>query len=169
MIDMKNLLSLSVLATAVLTSCCGNSSQSVDKTAVEDTNSTLIFPLGHKASSETFIGTAYVNTLLPKSDSTAYAVADVVFEPGARNNWHTHQVRQTMFVTDGRGWYQERGKEAVPLTKGDVVVIPAGVEHWHGAAADSRFDHLVVTDFQGDECVIWGDPVTDEEYNKLAE
>ncbi|MDE6786094.1 MAG: cupin domain-containing protein, partial [Muribaculaceae bacterium] len=76
---------------------------------------------------------------------------------------------QTMFVTEGNGWYQERGKDAVPLKKGDVVVIPAGVEHWHGATADSRFVHLVVTDFQGDECVIWGDPVTDEEYNKLKE
>ena len=166
---MKKSLLFSIFAMVILSSCGGYSSQSVDSLAVEEESDTLIFPLGQKASSETFIGTAYVNTLLPKSDSTAYAVADVVFEPGARNNWHTHQVRQTMFVTEGNGWYQERGKEAVPLKKGDVVVIPAGVEHWHGATADSRFVHLVVTDFQGDECVIWGDPVTDEEYGKLSE
>lgn len=164
---MKRIVFLSALATVILTSCGGKTQQSAEMVAVENDSIALIFPMGPKASTEKFIGTAYVNELLPKSDSTAYAVADVVFEPGARNNWHTHQVRQTMFVTEGRGWYQERGKKAVPLKKGDVYVIPAGVEHWHGAAADSRFVHLVITDFQGDECVIWGNPVTDEEYNNL--
>lgn len=164
---MKRIVFLSALATVILTSCGGKTQQSAEMVAVENDSTALIFPMGPKASTEKFIGTAYVNELLPKSDSTAYAVADVVFEPGARNNWHTHQVRQTMFVTEGRGWYQERGKKAVPLKKGDVYVIPAGVEHWHGAAADSRFVHLVITDFQGDECVIWGNPVTDEEYNNL--
>lgn len=164
---MKRTVFLSVLLAAILSSCGGNTQPQIEAVAVENDSTALIFPLGPKASAEKFIGTAYVNELLPKSDSTAYAVADVVFEPGARNNWHTHQVRQTMFVTEGRGWYQERGKKAVPLKKGDVYVIPAGVEHWHGAVADSRFVHLVVTDFQGDECVIWGEPVTDEEYNNL--
>lgn len=164
---MKRTVFLSVLAAIILSSCSGKTQTQIETASVENDNMTLIFPMGPKASSEKFIGTAYVNELLPKSDSTAYAVADVVFEPGARNNWHTHQVRQTMFVTEGQGWYQERGKKAVPLKKGDVYVIPAGVEHWHGATADSRFVHLVVTDFQGDECVIWGEPVTDEEYNNL--
>ncbi|MEY8685363.1 cupin domain-containing protein [Bacteroides sp. AN502(2024)] len=164
---MKYLLFLLAFSAVILSSCSGNTQQPVEIGAVANDSTTLIFPMGLKASAEKFIGTAYVNELLPKSDSTAYAVADVVFEPGARNNWHTHQVRQTMFVTAGHGWYQERGKKAVPLKKGDVYVIPAGVEHWHGAAADSRFVHLVVTDFQGEECVIWGEPVTDEEYNNL--
>lgn len=164
---MKKSVILSAIAAGILSSCGTNTQHQSETVSVENDNTALIFPMGPKASTEKFIGTAYVNELLPKSDSTAYAVADVVFEPGARNNWHTHQVRQTMFVTEGRGWYQERGKKAVPLKKGDVYVIPAGVEHWHGAAADSRFVHLVITDFQGDECVIWGNPVTDEEYNNL--
>lgn len=165
---MKRTVFLSVLAAGILSSCGGKTQPQIETASVENDNTTLIFPMGPKASTEKFIGTAYVNELLPKSDSTTYAVADVVFEPGARNNWHTHQVRQTMFVTEGRGWYQERGKKAVPLKKGDVYVIPAGVEHWHGAAADSRFVHLVITDFQGDECVMWGDYVTEEEYNNLT-
>lgn len=164
---MKKSVIFSAIAAGILSSCGTNTQHQSETVAVENDSTALIFPMGPKASTEKFIGTAYVNELLPKSDSTAYAVADVVFEPGARNNWHTHQVRQTMFVTEGRGWYQERGKKAVPLKKGDVYVIPAGVEHWHGAAADSRFVHLVITDFQGDECVIWGNPVTDEEYNNL--
>lgn len=164
---MRKSLFVSPLAAFILSSCGTNTQQPTETVAVDNDSTALIFPMGPKASAEKFIGTAYVNELLPKSDSTAYAVADVVLEPGARNNWHTHQVRQTMFVTEGRGWYQERGKKAVSLEKGDVYVIPAGVEHWHGAAADSRFVHLVITDFQGDECVIWGEPVTDDEYNNL--
>ena len=165
---MKKTVLFSAFAALLMTSCGGNAQQPVEQTAVAANDTTaLIFPMGPKASQEKFMGTAFVNELLPKSDSTAYAVADVVFEPGARNNWHTHQVRQTMFVTEGEGWYQERGKEAVLLKKGDVYVIPAGVEHWHGATKDSRFVHLVITDFQGDECVVWGNPVTDEEYNSL--
>lgn len=164
---MKRIVFFSAIAAVILSACGNNAQQPAETVVVNNDTTALIFPMGPKASAEKFIGTAYVNELLPKSDSTAYAVADVVFEPGARNNWHRHQVRQTMFVTEGHGWYQERGKKAVPLKKGDVYVIPAGVEHWHGAAADSRFVHLVVTDFQGDECVIWGEPVTDEEYNNL--
>lgn len=166
---MKKIVLFSAFAALIISSCGNNSQQTVEKIEVSGSDSTaVIFPMGQKASPEKFIGTAYVNELLPKSDSTTYAVADVVFEPGTRNNWHIHQVRQTMFVTEGRGWYQERGKKAIPLKKGDVYVIPSGVEHWHGAAVDSRFVHLVVTDFQGDECVIWGAPVTDEEYNDLT-
>lgn len=161
--------SLYAAMAVLIVTACGNSNQQ-PVTAENETKqqqSQLIFPLGPKASPEKFVGTAYVNELVPKSDSTAYAIGDVVFEPGARNNWHTHQVRQIMLVTDGKGWYQERGKTAVSLKKGDVYIIPAGVEHWHGAAKDSRFVHIVITDYQGDDCVIWGGQVTDEEYDSL--
>lgn len=156
----KNLL---IVALALSGSACDNGNREPVETGASDGR---IFPLGAKAAANKFVGTAYVNELLPKSDSTAYAVGDVVFEPGACNNWHTHPVRQTILVTSGRGWYQERGKAPVALKKGDVYVIPAGVEHWHGAAKDSRFAHLVITDYQGDACVVWGDPVTDEAYNE---
>lgn len=161
-----------ILATmvAIVLTACGNQSKQQSVTSENDTTAgqpELIFPRGPKASDKLFTGTAYVNELVPKSDSTAYAIGDVVFEPGCRNNWHTHQVRQIMLVTEGKGWYQERGKKAVPLKKGDVYIIPSGVEHWHGATKDDRFVHIVVTDFQGDSCVIWGNPVTDEEYNAL--
>lgn len=91
------------MAVLIVTACSNSNQQPV--TAENETKqqqSQLIFPLGPKASPEKFVGTAYVNELVPKSDSTAYAIGDVVFEPGARNNWHTHQVRQIMLVTDGK-------------------------------------------------------------------
>ena len=75
-------------------------------------------------------------------------IGNVTFEPGCRNNWHIHKADkgggQILLCTNGRGWYQEWGKEARELVPGDVVTIPAGVKHWHGAAKDSWFTHLAV-------------------------
>lgn len=126
-----------------------------------------LFGRGAAASAEYFTGKAFVKELVPKSDSTAYAVGNVVFEAGCRNHWHRHPVRQILLVTEGHGWYQERGKAAQALAKGDVCIIPADVEHWHGATKESRFVHLVITDYRDDSCVVWGAPVTDEEYDSL--
>ena len=73
-------------------------------------------------------------------------MANVTFEPGCRNNWHVHHASkgggQILLCTNGRGWYQEWNREARELFPGDVVFIPAGVKHWHGAARDSWFSHV---------------------------
>lgn len=67
----------------------------------------------------------------------------------------------------GRGWYQEQGKAAQEIFPGTVIHIPAGVKHWHGAAADSWFAHLAF-EIPGEAVTNeWLDPVSDEEYNKL--
>ena len=88
-----------------------------------------------------------------------------------RSNWHIHRAKsgggQILLCTGGRGWYQEEGKDAQELHAGDVVHIPAGVKHWHGAAKDSWFVHLAV-EVPGEETRSeWCEPVTDEEYDKL--
>ena len=90
----------------------------------------------------------------------------VTFAPGVRNNWHRHAAGQVLFVTDGEGWYQEQGKPAQRLIAGDVVKIPAGVWHWHGAAKDSYFTHLALEDWSKGEPT-WGDPVCDADYDQL--
>jgi 4-carboxymuconolactone decarboxylase len=123
-----------------------------------------IFPKGDKASADYFTGTAWVNILVPQDETGSYAIGNVVFEPGCRNNWHKHPAGQILLVTDGKGYYQEKGKPARSLTRGDVVVIPSHVEHWHGAAHDSRFVHIVVTNNTKQGAVEWLAPVTDEEY-----
>lgn len=67
----------------------------------------------------------------------------------------------------GRGWYQAWGQPAQALKPGDVVNIPAGVKHWHGAAADSWFSHLAV-EVPGEGCSnAWLEAVSDDEYRKL--
>jgi 4-carboxymuconolactone decarboxylase len=130
--------------------------------AIENKNA--IFPRGEKASPDYFTGTAWVKILVPKDETGTYAVGNVVFEPGCRNNWHTHAAGQILLITDGEGFYQEKGKVARPLAKGDVVVIPSDIEHWHGAAKDSSFTHIVITNNSTEGPVKWLSPVTDEEY-----
>lgn len=129
-------------------------------------NNNSIFPKGEKASPNYFTGTAWVNILVAKDETGSYSVGDVVFEPGCRNNWHKHPAGQILLITGGRGFYQEKGKPARLLSKGDVVVIPSHVEHWHGAARDSRLTHIAITTNSNEGAVEWLAPVTDEEYEK---
>jgi quercetin dioxygenase-like cupin family protein len=98
-------------------------------------------------------------------------IGNVTFEPGCRNNWHIHHASkgggQILLATKGTGWYQEEGKEAQKLTPGSVVVIPANVKHWHGAAKDSEFTHLAIEVPGEDTSNEWLEVVSNDEYNKL--
>ena len=122
-----------------------------------------IWPKGepNSAYSQYFTGNSY---LAPMG-----AVSNVTFEPGCRNNWHIHhKAVQVLICVSGRGWYQEWGKEAVPMTPGTVIAVPAEVKHWHGAAKDSWFQHLTYhKDVQEGSSNEWLEPVTDEVYGKL--
>lgn len=121
--------------------------------------------MGEKLNSEYFIGTVWLNFLTKNTPSCP--VANVTFEPGCRNNWHTHPGGQLLLVTDGKGWYQEEGKPAKELQVGDIVEIPANVKHWHGAAKDSWFAHLAIEINPEKGSVQWLEPVEDDIYNKL--
>ncbi len=129
------------------------------------------FGLGEKndAYAKYFIGQSYLNPLSKEQ----VPLFNVTFEPKCRNNWHIHHAGkdgnggQILIVTDGRGYYQEWGKPARELHKGDVVNIPAGVKHWHGAAKDSWFSHIAVEVPSEGSKNEWLEPVSDEEYNKL--
>lgn len=128
-----------------------------------------VFPVGHKndAYAQYFIGQSYLAPL----STEQVPVFNVTFEPGCRNNWHIHHASegggQMLICISGRGWYQEWGKEARELHPGDVVNIPAGVKHWHGAAADSWFQHLAVEVPGKDASAEWLEPVNDDLYGKL--
>lgn len=91
-------------------------------------------------------------------------VSNVTFEPGCRNNWHSHTGGQVLVCVGGEGYYQEKGKPARRLKAGDVVEIAPDVVHWHGAAPDSWFSHLAVECNPQTNKNTWLSPVTDEEY-----
>ena len=124
-----------------------------------------------------FTGESHLAPLVPKNlkdgEKTALPMSNVTFEPGCRNNWHIHHgARQILVCVSGKGWYQEWGKAAVALSAGDVIDIPEGVKHWHGAQKDSWFQHIathvaVENSVPGSEPNEWLEPVTDEEYDKL--
>ena len=126
-----------------------------------------IFKRGPKASTN-FTGTAWIEMLV-SDDKNVYdcQVYNVIFEPGARNHWHKHPGGQILLVTDGTGYYQERGKEVRILKKGDVVEISPDVEHWHGATRYSRFTHIGISPNVSKGPIIWLEPVSNEEYKKL--
>ena len=113
-----------------------------------------------------FIGKSYLYPLAVNPIPTF----NVTFEPGCRNNWHIHHATagggQLLVCVSGRGWYQEEGKEAIEMTPGTTIVIPAGVKHWHGAAKDSWFQHIA-QEIPGENAGCeWCEPVI-EEYEKL--
>ena len=128
-----------------------------------------IFPMGESndAYAQYFSGKSYLKYL-----STEQVVMfNVTFEPTCRNNWHIHHAKkgggQILVCVAGRGWYREWGKDAIEMRPGDVVNIPEGVKHWHGAAKDSWFQHLAI-EVPGEDIVNeWCEPVSDEEYAKL--
>ena len=116
-----------------------------------------------------FSGRSYLKPLTDPAKTVF--VANVTFEPGCRNNWHIHHANagggQLLLCVDGEGWYQEEGKAARSLKPGDVVTIPAGVKHWHGAKANSWFSHLAVECPGENTANEWLEPVTDEIYSSL--
>lgn len=126
------------------------------------------FSIGEKndAYAEYFIGQSYLNMI----STEQVIIGNVTFEPGCRNHWHIHHADkgggQILLVTAGKGYYQEWGKGARKLKPGDVVHIPAGVKHWHGAAPDSWFSHLAI-EVPGEKCANeWLEPVDDEQYKQ---
>jgi quercetin dioxygenase-like cupin family protein len=127
-------------------------------------NITEIFPKGEKAPSEYFTGTAWIKLLLPNDPVLHTQIGNVIFEPSARNNWHTHPGGQILIVTDGVGYYQEKGKSIQIIRKGDVVNIAPDVVHWHGASSDSEMTHIAINSNTQKGVVVWLQPVTDQEY-----
>jgi quercetin dioxygenase-like cupin family protein len=125
---------------------------------------TAIFPKGEKLPSDYFTGNAFLQPLLAKDKNNEFALGSVTFEPGARTHWHTHPKGQVLIVTEGQGFNQEKGKPVQVLKKGDVVNIPENTQHWHGAAANSKLVHIAITNYKGEENVVWLQPVTEAEY-----
>ena len=154
--------------------CCkeilGNGRTSMNESEFEKRN---VFGRGKEntAYAQYFIGNSYLNPLTSPTEKPFFA--NVTFEPGCRNNWHIHHAKkgggQILLCIAGSGWYQEWDKPARSLHPGDVVEIPAGVKHWHGAKKDGWFSHIAV-EVPGEETSNeWLEPVSDEQYDGLSE
>lgn len=119
-----------------------------------------LFEKGEKLNSENFTGTVYLKMLTINDKENLLTVGNVTFEAGARTNWHLHPAGQILLVTDGTGYYQEKGQPKKIVRKGDVIKCLPNVEHWHGASVDSDFSHLAISN-NDKGSVVWLLPVSD--------
>jgi len=119
-----------------------------------------------KACGEYFTGAVQVQELFPPDDPSRTSGGKVTFEAGARSAWHTHPLGQILIVTDGTGWVQQWGGPIQEIRKGDVVRIPAGVKHWHGATPSTAMTHIAIQEQLNGKVVEWMEKVSDEQYHK---
>jgi 4-carboxymuconolactone decarboxylase len=115
---------------------------------------------------ENFTGTVGVEMMFQATEPSPLSAGRVTFAPGARTNWHSHPLGQTLIVTAGAGWVQQEGGEKQEMRVGDVVWTPPGVKHWHGATATDRLTHIALAEQQPDgKRVEWMEKVSDAQYN----
>ncbi|MGO8793777.1 MAG: cupin domain-containing protein [Candidatus Sulfotelmatobacter sp.] len=131
---------------------------------IEITRSDVLQP--KKGPAEHFTGSAQVQELFSSEDPSCTSGGKVTFEAGARTAWHTHPLGQILIVTDGTGWIQQWGGPIEEIRKGDVIWIPPGVKHWHGATPTTAMTHIAIQEQLNGKTVEWMKKVTDLEYRK---
>ena len=123
-----------------------------------------------KGPASTFTGDVYVNPIYQGEEPSRMIVSLVRFILGARTNWHSHAVGQTLHVTDGIGLVQTRDGTVIRMRPGDTVYTPPGQEHWHGATAGNFVCHLAMLEgIPGGDGTTWLEPVTDDQYQAANE
>ena len=120
----------------------------------------------NRGPAEFFTGSARVDPLFPATAPSRMSGALVTFEPGARTAWHAHPVGQVLIVTVGLGSVQREGSPVEEIRPGDVVWIPPGVKHWHGATAATGMSHIAVLEAVDGRNTEWMEHVTDGRYGK---
>lgn len=123
-----------------------------------------IFPLGEKAKNVNHTGDVWLSELNKPDNTINSQISLAVFAPNAKLNWHTHSGGQILLITDGTGYYQEKGKPLQIVHKGDVIKCLPDVEHWHGSTPTSGVSYLAISPKSK---TTWLHPVTGEEYQKL--
>ncbi len=116
------------------------------------------------APADHFIGSARVDSAFQASAPARISGARVLFEPGARTAWHMHPLGQTLIVTAGTGRVQRWGDPVDEIRQGDVIWIPPGQKHWHGAAPNISMTHIAITEQLDGKTVEWLEKVTDAQY-----
>ena len=122
------------------------------------------FAKGELSAAKNHTGNIWLNELNVGDSAFDPSIAMATYDAGAKLDWHAHPGGQVLLITEGTGYYQERGKPARIVHKGDVIKCAAGVEHWHGATPGSSFAYIAVTPTQKGK-TIWLEPVSEKDYN----
>jgi quercetin dioxygenase-like cupin family protein len=113
---------------------------------------------------EYFTGAVRIDSRFQGSAPARVGGGIVTFEPGARTAWHTHPLGQTLIVTAGVGLVQQWEASVQEIKPGDVVWIPPGVKHWHGATAATGMTHIAIAESLDGKAADWLEKVSDEQY-----
>lgn len=119
-----------------------------------------------KGPGQFFTGGVRVDPLFQMDPPARTRGAFVTFEPGARSAWHTHPLGQILVVTAGAGLAQRWGGPIQEIGPGDVIWIPPGVKHWHGATAATGMTHIAIQEHLDGNVVDWMEKVSDEQYGR---
>ncbi len=116
------------------------------------------------ASSDYFTGTVWADPINDAPEPARARSVRVTFEAGARTNWHTHPLGQTLYVIAGEGRFQTEGEPVRVLRQGDTVWIPPGEKHWHGASTTTAMSHIAIHEALNGVHIDWMEPVSDEDF-----
>jgi quercetin dioxygenase-like cupin family protein len=119
-----------------------------------------------KGPADYFTGTVRVDPMFPATAPSRVSGGHVTFEPGARSNWHTHPLGQTLIITSGLGWVQREGGSIEEVRPGDTVWFPPGLRHWHGASPTTAMTHIAVQEALEGKNVDWLEPVSNDQYRR---
>jgi len=126
-----------------------------------------VFPKGEIGkNTNNYTGTIWLNELSKPDSIFKFGVAQAVYAPGSKLDWHIHPGGQILLITEGTGYYQEKGKPGQSVHKGDIIKCAPGVEHWHAAAPNSSFAYVAISPSEKGK-TIWLQRVTDAEYNSV--
>jgi 4-carboxymuconolactone decarboxylase len=162
-------LSLSLFQSAsVLTDQAANAASATASASGDDAPAITVTRRGTetplKGPAENFTGSVRIERLIAATGASRLSGASVSFEPGARTAWHTHPMGQTLFVTAGVGRVQGWGGPIEEIRPGDVVRIPPGQKHWHGASPNTAMTHVAIAEALDGKTVEWMEKVGDREY-----
>ena len=118
-----------------------------------------------KGPAEYFTGTVRIDPQFEAANPPGVSGGSVTFEPGARTAWHTHPLGQTLIVTSGAGRVQRWGGPVEEIRPGDVIWIPPGEKHWHGASPTVAMMHIAIQEAVDGKVAHWLEKVSDEQYN----
>jgi quercetin dioxygenase-like cupin family protein len=118
-----------------------------------------------RAPKDYFTGTVWQDPIIAAEAPARIVANRVTFEPGARTNWHSHPLGQTLYVVTGVGRVQKDGEPIREIRPGDVVWIPPGEKHWHGGSPTNSMTHIAMQESLDGNHATWMEPVTDAQYS----
>lgn len=121
---------------------------------------------GAKAPNTHYIGEAWLNSLLQADDDVNYNITKATFRANSTLDWHKHTTAQVLIILEGEGYYQERGKDAIILKKGDIIKCTKEIEHWHTSSKEQSVTYLAI--YGGTQPTTWTEKLTQEYYDSIA-